>query len=267
MKRFESVTKSSLVLPPGSGTGRQGLRKCSTASCATMRWTLAKSKLCFSPAALKSLIQLEDQPQTQARQSSQSAKYVLQHGIEVLVIQGDMTKQYADALVNPANENLEHGGGLAAALSAAGGPQVQIESRNTVAQGGKIPVGSAVMTTSGSLKCKKLIHVVGPINGQVGGRERPLLEKGVQSALDLAETMNFKSIAIPCISSGLFGMPLRVCSEAIVTAVKTFGSQAGRSLTRIILIDSKADVVLALLDACDRLLKEGAAKSYEIAIK
>ncbi|CAN9509740.1 unnamed protein product [Ophioblennius macclurei] len=209
----------------------------------------------------KSLIQLEEQPQTASRQCLKSGKYILQHGIEVLVCQGDMTKQHADALVNPANESLEHGGGLAAALSTAGGPQVQIESRNKVRQSGKISVGTAVMTTSGNLKCKQLIHVVGPTNGQVGGQERPLLEKTVRSALDLAETMHFKSIAIPSISSGLFGVPLAVCAEAIVAAVKTFGSQGGRSLNKIILIDISADVVGALKDACDRLLKDGSGKA------
>lgn len=206
----------------------------------------------------KSLVHFEEQPQTVPRQTSKASRYILQHGIEVLVTQGDMTKQYADALVNAANEQLEHAGGLAGALSTAGGPQVQIESRHIVRQIGKIQTGSAVATTSGNLKCQKLIHVVGPVNGQVGGRERALVEKSVQSALDLAESMQFQSIAIPCISSGLFGVPLSVCSEAIVTAVKSFGRQGGRSLNRIILIDNNVDVVRALRSACDRLLQSAA---------
>ncbi|KAG7221461.1 hypothetical protein INR49_017230 [Caranx melampygus] len=81
--------------------------------------------------------------------------------------------------------------------------------------------GEAVVTTGGNLKCKKLLHAVGPSAGRAGGRERSLLVKTVQSALKLAELMEFTSIAMPCISSGIFGVPLAVCSEAIVTAVKS----------------------------------------------
>ncbi|XP_034712923.1 protein mono-ADP-ribosyltransferase PARP14-like isoform X2 [Etheostoma cragini] len=183
------------------------------------------------------------------------ARYSLRGGFQVLVCQGDITKQDADALVNAANEDLEHAGGVAAALSKAGGPQVQKESRALVKQTGKIPTGDVVVTTGGNLKCKKLLHAVGPVGGKSGGREGMLLEKTVQSALNLAEMMEFRSIAIPCISSGIFGVPVTVCSEAIVTAVKKFGSQGGRSLSRVILIDNRAEVVRAMQEACDRLLQ------------
>ncbi|XP_029310994.1 protein mono-ADP-ribosyltransferase PARP14-like isoform X2 [Cottoperca gobio] len=183
------------------------------------------------------------------------ASYSLRNGLQVLVCQGDITKQEADCLVNAANGDLDHGGGVAAALSKAGGPQVQKESRDIVKQTGKIPTGDVVVTTGGNLNCKKLLHAVGPVGGKSVGKERMLLEKTVQAALNLAEMMEFRSIAMPCISSGLFGVPVTVCSEAIVTAVKTFGSQGGRSLSRIILIDNRGEVVRAMQDACDRLLQ------------
>ncbi|XP_040887732.1 uncharacterized protein zgc:195075 [Toxotes jaculatrix] len=183
------------------------------------------------------------------------ASYSLCDGLQVLVCQGDITKHDADALVNAANEDLDHGGGVAAALSEAGGPEVQRESKALIKQIGKIPTGDVVVTTGGNLKCKKLLHAVGPVAGQVGGRERFLLEKTVQSSLKLAEIMEFKSIAMPCISSGLFGVPVSLCSEAVVTAVKEFGSQGGRSLNRIILIDNRGEVVRAMQEACDRILQ------------
>ncbi|KAK1889823.1 Protein mono-ADP-ribosyltransferase PARP14 [Dissostichus eleginoides] len=183
------------------------------------------------------------------------ASYSLRDGLQVLVCQGDISKQEADALVNAANEDLDHGGGVAAALSKAGGPQVQKESRALVKQTGKIPTGDAVVTTGGNLNCKNLVHVVGPVGGKAGGQERVLLEKTVKSALNLAEMMEFRSIAMPCISSGVFGVPVTVCSEAIVTAVKEFCSQGGRSLRRIILIDNRGEVVRSMQDACDRLLQ------------
>ncbi|KAF7654661.1 hypothetical protein LDENG_00066250 [Lucifuga dentata] len=183
------------------------------------------------------------------------ASYCLCSGIEVLVCQGDITKEHADALVNAANEDLEHGGGVAAALSRAGGPEVQEESRALIKQTGKIPTGGVVVTTGGNLNCKVLLHAVGPVGGKVGGRERVLLEKTVRSALDLAEIMEFQSIAIPCISSGKFGVPIKACTEAIVTAVKEFWSQGDRCLSRIILIDNRVEVVRAMQEACDRLLQ------------
>ncbi|XP_076580590.1 protein mono-ADP-ribosyltransferase PARP14-like [Chaetodon auriga] len=210
----------------------------------------------------KCLVQLQEQPHTtrpNLASLSQGgltiASYSLRDGVQVLVCQGDITKQDADALVNAANEDLDHCGGVAAALSKAGGPQVQKESSILVKQTGRIPVGDVVVTTGGNLNCKKLLHAVGPVNGEVGGKERVLVEKTTQSALNLAEMMEFVSIAIPCISSGIFGVPVAVCSEAIVSAVKKFGSQGGRSLSRIILIDNRAEVVKAIHEACDRLLQ------------
>ncbi|KAK2862950.1 hypothetical protein Q5P01_002483 [Channa striata] len=189
------------------------------------------------------------------------ASYSLGDGLQVLVCQGDITKQEADALVNAANEDLDHCGGVAAALSKAGGPEVQKESKALVRQTGKVPTGSVAVTTGGNLKCKKLLHAVGPVRGNFGGREMFLLEKAVKSALDLAEVMKFKSIAMPCISSGMFGVPVTLCAEAIVTAVKEFGSQGGRSLSTVILIDNRGEVVRAMREACDRLLQGLAAST------
>ncbi|XP_029931738.1 protein mono-ADP-ribosyltransferase PARP14-like isoform X2 [Myripristis murdjan] len=181
-------------------------------------------------------------------------RYCLDSGLQVLVCQGDITEEHADALVNAANEDLNHGGGVAAALSRAGGPQVQKESSTLVKQVGKIRTGEVVVTTGGNLNCKKLLHAVGPVQGKAGGRERELLEKAVWSALNLAEMMEFQSIAIPCISSGIYGVPIRVCTEAIVTAVKLFGRQ-GRGLNKVILIDNQGEVVRAMQEACNRLLQ------------
>uniref|UniRef100_A0A7N6BPQ8 Poly [ADP-ribose] polymerase n=1 Tax=Anabas testudineus TaxID=64144 RepID=A0A7N6BPQ8_ANATE len=150
------------------------------------------------------LIQLQQEPDTAAQnwarlnnRGGTVASYSLCDGLQVLVSQGDITKQEADALVNAANEDLDHGGGVAAALSKAGGPEVQKESKALVKQTGKIATGDVVVTTGGKLKCKKLLHAVGPIRGKAGGRERFLLEKTVTSSLNLAEVMEFKSIAIP----------------------------------------------------------------------
>nr|XP_019961820.1 PREDICTED: poly [ADP-ribose] polymerase 14-like isoform X1 [Paralichthys olivaceus] len=212
----------------------------------------------------KCLIKLQVQPHTRLNlesgaRLSDGVTIVAIHnvcdGLQVVVCQGDITKVVADALVNAANAVLEHSGGVAAALSKAGGPEVQRESKTLVKQIGKVPTGDVVVTTGGDLQCKKLLHAVGPLAGQVGGRERLLLEQTVQSALNMAERMELKSIAMPCISSGIFGVPVDLCADAIVTAVKRFCDQGGRSLSTIMLIDNRAEVVRAMQQACDRLLQ------------
>ncbi|XP_029023651.1 uncharacterized protein LOC114866123 [Betta splendens] len=189
------------------------------------------------------------------------ARYALCDGLQVLVCQGDITKLEADALVNAANEDLDHCGGVAAALSKAGGPEVQKESKALVRQTGKIRTGDVVVTTGGNLKCKKLLHAVGPKSGKAGGREKFLLKKTVGSALEIAENSTFRSIAFPCIGSGGSGVPVTVCCEALVTAVKEFGGQGGRSLSTILLIDNREEVVRALHDACERILQGTSGRS------
>ncbi|XP_038831414.1 protein mono-ADP-ribosyltransferase PARP14-like isoform X2 [Salvelinus namaycush] len=183
-----------------------------------------------------------------------ATSYHLQGGLHVVVCQGDITKERADALVNAADENLDHAVGVAAALSRAGGPEVQRASRDLVRQIGRVPTGTVVETTGGNLPCKMLLHAVGPVGGSVGGNERPLLEKTVKAALDLAETLELQTLAMPCISSGIFGVPLKVCSEAIVSAVRDFGREQ-RILTKVTLIDVSGEAVRAMQEACDRLLQ------------
>lgn len=214
----------------------------------------------------KCLIQLEENPAGQkvssfSEEDAVVARYSLCGGLQVLVYQGDITKLEADVLVNAANEDLDHSGGVAAALSKAGGPQVQKESSVLVKQTGKILTGEVVVTTGGDLKCKKLLHAIGPVQGRVGGREKVLIEQSVKKALDLAEMMEFRSIAIPCISSGVFGVPVVDAAEALVTAVQKFGSQGGRSLNRVTLIDNRREAVRSMHHACDRLLRGTSAGS------
>ncbi|XP_076018631.1 protein mono-ADP-ribosyltransferase PARP14-like isoform X2 [Genypterus blacodes] len=222
-----------------------------------------KEKLLQTVHSHRCVVQLQEHPTKQhwssreglCKEGTTFASYCLHSGLQVLICQGDITKVHADALVNAANANLEHGGGVASALSHAGGPQVQKECRIIVRNIGKIAAGEVVVTTGGNLNCKALLHAVGPVAGKAGGSEGFLLEKAAKSSLELAETMEFKSIAIPCISSGVFGVPIKVCVDAIVTAVKKFGSQGDRSLCRVILIDIRGEVVRNMRDACDRLLQ------------
>uniref|UniRef100_A0A3B3ZZE6 Macro domain-containing protein n=1 Tax=Periophthalmus magnuspinnatus TaxID=409849 RepID=A0A3B3ZZE6_9GOBI len=145
------------------------------------------------------------------REAKVMARYFLNEELEVIVCLGDITKQEADALVNAANEDLKHSGGVALALSNAGGPEVHIESSALVESYGKIRTGEAVVTSGGKLKCKKLIHAVGPMSGKGDGSEKVLIQKAITSALGLCEIMEFSSIVLPCISSGMCGVPVELC--------------------------------------------------------
>ncbi|KAJ8007574.1 hypothetical protein DPEC_G00095450 [Dallia pectoralis] len=199
------------------------------------------------------LIQLHSQgsPVSNQGETVATASYRLQGGLEVVVRQGDITVEQADVLVNAANGDLDHTGGVAAALSRAGGPEVQQASKDLIKLVGRLDTGSVVETTGGKLPCKMLLHAVGPVGGS--GNERPLLEKTVKTALCLAETLELQTLAMPCISSGIFGVPLKVCTEAIVSAVRDFG-RVERILTKVTLIDVHAEVVRAMQEVCDRLI-------------
>lgn len=117
------------------------------------------------------------------------------------IVQGDITTMAVDAIVNAANSQLRHGGGVAAAISRAGGPVVQRESDEI----GHVPVGGAASTSAGDLPAKWVIHAVGPRMGE--GDEPAKLRSAIRSALEIADDLGASSIAFPAISTGIFGYP------------------------------------------------------------
>ncbi|MBZ0203100.1 MAG: macro domain-containing protein [Ignavibacteria bacterium] len=131
---------------------------------------------------------------------------------EIEVIQGDITLLDVEAIVNPANTFLLHSGGLAAAIVKRGGMIIQQESKKI----GNIPTGTAVITSGGNLKAKHVIHAVGPKYKDGKSGEAQKLASAVSSALIVAERKKLKSIAIPAISSGIFGYPTTESAKIIV---------------------------------------------------
>ncbi len=119
----------------------------------------------------------------------------------IKVILGDITQEDTEAIVNAANSHLKHGGGVAGAIVRRGGKIIQEESDKI----GYVPTGSAAITTAGKLKAKYVIHTVGPVWGE--GDEDKKLQKAIKSALELAEKNNISSVALPAVSSGIFGFP------------------------------------------------------------
>jgi O-acetyl-ADP-ribose deacetylase (regulator of RNase III) len=137
---------------------------------------------------------------------------------ELETIKGDITLLDTEAIVNPANTFLMHTGGLAAAIVKRGGMIIQQESKKM----GNVPTGSAVITTAGNMKAKHVIHAVGPRykDGKSGEAEK--LQSAVRASMEVADKKKLKSIAIPAISSGIFGYPIAESAKIIVETVKEF---------------------------------------------
>lgn len=132
----------------------------------------------------------------------------------VVALQGDLTAQPVDAVVNAANEDLAHGGGVAAALARGGGPAVQEESVRWVAEHGRVEPGQAAVTTAGALPAEHIVHVVGP-RYRAGQDNEGLLGQAVVAALDAAAAHGAASVALPAISAGIFGYPRAEAAQVI----------------------------------------------------
>jgi O-acetyl-ADP-ribose deacetylase len=141
-------------------------------------------------------------------------------GGQVQLVQGDITAEDVDAIVNAANRHLAHGGGLAAEISRKGGPQIQAESDAWVRDYGPVSNADPAYTSAGRLPCKYIIHAVGPIWGE--GDEDNKLASAVTGSLQVAENLNCQSVAIPAISTGIFGFPKDRAASLIMKAIKDY---------------------------------------------
>ncbi len=130
--------------------------------------------------------------------------------MQVFLTKGDITEIEADAIVNAANSYLEHGGGVAYAIVKKGGWKIQEESREYIRNHGPLKTGEVAVTSAGKLKAKYVIHAVGPIYG-VEGEEK--LEESIRNSLKKAEELGIKSIALPAISTGIYGYPYEICAR------------------------------------------------------
>lgn len=142
----------------------------------------------------------------------------------VKVIQGDITEQDTEAIVNAANPTLMGGGGVDGAIHRKGGPSILEECKKIRATQypNGLPTGEAVITNAGRLKAKYVIHTVGPIWSGGGRGEADLLAKAYRSCLQLAASKGIKSIAFPSISTGAYGYPISEASRVALKTVKDF---------------------------------------------
>jgi O-acetyl-ADP-ribose deacetylase (regulator of RNase III) len=154
------------------------------------------------------------------------------------IVQGDLTTEKMDAIVNAANSALQHGGGVAWAIVRRGGDIIQRESDDWVRKNGPVPHDKAAYTSAGQLPCRYVIHAVGPVWGE--GDEDRKLAGAIRAALACADGLKLETIAFPAISTGIFGFPKdRAAGITFAEVGKYFAenSSASLKLVRVTLFD------------------------------
>jgi O-acetyl-ADP-ribose deacetylase (regulator of RNase III) len=142
-------------------------------------------------------------------------------GATMEIVQGDITALAVEAIVNAANGYLQHGGGVAAAISRKGGPAIQRESDALISTHGTLKIGQALITGGGKLAARFVIHTVGPVWSRYDPAEADrLLCAAVRSSLALAEEKGLKSIAFPAISTGIYGFPMERAAPLLLQEAK-----------------------------------------------
>lgn len=153
------------------------------------------------------------------------------------IVKGDITFETTDAIVNAANAHLQHGGGVAWAISRCGGPAIQQESDAWVRTYGPVSHTHPAWTSSGLLPAKYVIHAVGPIWGE--GEDDQKLSAAVTGCLRVADELGLKSIATPAISTGIFGFPKERAAKIILNSITAYFSEvsSGLETVRLVLFD------------------------------
>lgn len=164
--------------------------------------------------------------------------------MEITVVEGDITEQHVDAVVNAANRAMRGGGGVDGAIHRAGGPAVLEDCIRRFPQG--LATGDAGWTTAGDLPARWVIHVVGP-NHRAGETDRSLLVSCYARALAVADELGARSVAFPLVSAGIYGWPLH---DAVAVAVETLRTAPTRvEEARLVAFDRPGyDVLVAAVD-------------------
>ena len=151
------------------------------------------------------------------------------------IVKGDITTEKVDAIVNAANSQLAHGGGVAWTISRRGGEIIQRESRNWIEKNGEVSHAQPAYTSAGELPCKHVIHAVGPVWGD--GDEDAKLTDAITGSLRVASELGLASISLPAISTGIFGFPKERAANIIFTAIEQyFAKNTDISLKQVRLI-------------------------------
>jgi O-acetyl-ADP-ribose deacetylase (regulator of RNase III) len=171
--------------------------------------------------------------------------------VRIEAVQGDVTEQAVDAIVNAANSSLMGGGGVDGAIHRRGGPAILEECRSIRAERypDGLPTGQAVATTAGDLSARWVIHTVGPVWSASEDRSA-LLASCHTGALRVADELGAASVAFPAISTGVYGYPVESAARTAVAAVRAADTQV--ELVRFVLFDEETHRVFAAALAEER---------------
>lgn len=155
---------------------------------------------------------------------------------KLILVQGDITKQITEAIVNAANSSLMGGGGVDGAIHRAGGPAILDECKQIVSRIGRLDTGKVVITTGGNLSARYVIHTVGPVWRGGGRGEAKLLASAYRESLKLATEHKLRSISFPSISTGAYGYPMAEAAEVALSAVVDFLRDTPTSLAEVFFV-------------------------------
>ncbi len=173
------------------------------------------------------------------------------NGSTLEIVQGDLTQERVDAIVNAANDRLRHGGGIARLIARRGGPAIQKESDAWVRTNGPVSHAQPAYTSAGKLPCQYVIHAVGPVWGS--GDEDRKLAQAITGSLALADQLALRSLALPAISTGIFGFPKARAAGVVYQAIEEYFTahpDTGLQQVRLALYDQPTiDAFLEVWDA------------------
>ncbi|MEU6995318.1 O-acetyl-ADP-ribose deacetylase [Streptomyces sp. NPDC046465] len=161
--------------------------------------------------------------------------------VRITLVQGDLTQQHADAVVNAANSSLLGGGGVDGAIHRRGGPDILADCRRLRAAnyGKGLPTGRAVATTAGRLAAGHVIHTVGPVWSAAEDRSE-LLASCHRESLRVAAELGARTVAFPAISTGVYRWPLDDAARIAVRTVREAADPADFDEVRFVLFGQEA---------------------------
>ena len=157
----------------------------------------------------------------------------------IVLVQGDITRQDVDAIVNAANTALRPGGGVDGAITQAAGPEALADRERVIAERGSppLPTGEAVATIGGALRARWIIHTAGPIHS--GSPDDPRLLASCHIAcLRVADELGARTVAFPAISTGIYGYPVDAAAKVAIAAVRSAETEVEE--VRFVLFDGLA---------------------------
>jgi O-acetyl-ADP-ribose deacetylase (regulator of RNase III) len=177
--------------------------------------------------------------------------------VAIRLVRGDITGVPVDAIVNAANSGLRGGGGVDGAIHRAGGRAIMADLERRYGPGRHCPTGSALVSDAGNLPARIVIHAVGPIWRGGSDGEPALLSGAYRTSLDLAAAEGARTIALPSISTGVYGYPLDLAARVAFETVRAWLDEHPDALDEIVFVLFSADSLAAFERARDRTAPAG----------